>query len=68
MDDSLRRQSKSKAGRDDAAQLVIGLVVTREGILLLRHCVFSGRTVDVATIREVMVQLKELEAELENLS
>jgi transposase len=54
---ALRKRGKSKNGRDDAPQLVIGLAVTRDGFPV-RHWVFPGNTVDVTTVRQVKADLK----------
>ena len=53
----LRKRGKSKNGRDDAPQLVVGLAVTRDGIPV-RHWVFPGNTVDVTTVKQVKADLK----------
>ncbi|MBR9910616.1 MAG: IS1634 family transposase [Gammaproteobacteria bacterium] len=53
----LRKRGKSKNGRDDAPQLVIGLAVTRDGIPV-RHWVFPGNTVDVTTVKQVKAYLR----------
>ncbi len=53
----LRRRGKSKNGRDDVPQLVIGLAVTRDGFPV-RHWVFPGNTVDVTTVEQVKAELK----------
>ena len=53
----LRKRGKSKNGREDAPQLVIGLAVTRDG-LPVRHWVFPGNTVDVTTVKQVKADLK----------
>jgi hypothetical protein len=54
---ALRRRGKSKNGRDDAPQIVIGLAVTRDG-LPVRHWVFPGNTVDVTTVEQVKTDLR----------
>ncbi len=54
---ALRKRGKSKNGRDDAPQLVVGLAVTRDGIPV-RHWVFPGNTVDVTTLKRVKADLK----------
>ena len=54
---ALRKRGKSKNGRDDAPQLVIGLAVTRDGFPV-RHWVFPGNTVDVTTVKQVKADLK----------
>lgn len=52
-----RRRGKSKNGRDDAPQIVVGLAVTRDG-LPVRHWIFPGNTVDVTTVEQVKRDLK----------
>jgi hypothetical protein len=52
-----RKRGKSKNGRDDAPQIVVGLAVTREG-LPVRHWIFPGNTVDVTTVEQVKHELK----------
>ncbi len=47
----------SKNGRSDAPQIVIGLAITRDGSPV-RHWVFPGNTVDVATVSQVKDDLK----------
>ena len=54
---ALRRRGKSKNGRDDAPQMVIGLAVTRDGFPV-RHWVFPGNTVDVTTVKQVKDDLR----------
>lgn len=54
---ALRKRGKSKNGRDDAPQLVVGLAVTRDGIPV-RHWVFPGNTVDVTTVKRVKADLR----------
>ncbi|MDX1300267.1 MAG: IS1634 family transposase [Pseudomonas sp.] len=54
---ALRKRGKSKNGREDAPQLVIGLAVTRDGFPV-RHWVFPGNTVDVSTVKRVKADLK----------
>ena len=53
----LRRRGKSKNGRDDAPQLVVGLAVTRDGLPVC-HWIFPGNTVDVSTVEQVKRDLK----------
>ena len=53
----LRKRGHSKNGRFDAPQLLVGLAVTREGFPV-RHWVFPGNTVDVATVERVKSDLK----------
>ena len=52
-----RRRGHSKNGRGDAAQVVVGLAVTREGFPV-RHWVFPGNTVDVSTVARVKRELQ----------
>jgi transposase len=54
----VRRFGYSRDGRRDKRQVVIGMVMTREGIPLCHH-VFSGNTVDKTTVAEVTRDLKE---------
>ncbi len=54
---ALRKRGKSKNGREDAPQLVVGLAVTRDG-LPVRHWVFPGNTVDVTTVQRVKAELR----------
>jgi hypothetical protein len=54
---ALRKRGKSKNGRDDAPQIVVGLAVTRDGFPV-RHWVFPGNTVDVTTVERVKADLK----------
>jgi hypothetical protein len=53
---ALRRRGKSKNGRSDAPQIVIGLAVTRDGIPV-RCWIFPGNTVDVSTVKKVKQDL-----------
>jgi hypothetical protein len=53
-----RKRGKSKQGRDDAPQIVVGLAVTRDGFPV-RHWVFPGNTVDVTTVAKVTADLKD---------
>lgn len=52
-----RKRGKSKNGRDDAPQIVVGLAVTRDGFPV-RHWIFPGNTVDVTTVETVKRDLK----------
>jgi len=54
---ALRKRGKSKDGREDAPQIVIGLAVTRDGFPV-RHWVFPGNTVDVTTVEQVKADLR----------
>ena len=52
-----RKRGKSKNGRSDAPQIVIGLAVTRDGFPV-RHWIFPGNRVDVTTVEQVKQDLK----------
>ncbi|MEE8469372.1 MAG: IS1634 family transposase, partial [Planctomycetota bacterium] len=52
-----RKRGKSKNGRSDAPQIVIGLAVTRDG-LPVRCWIFPGNTVDVTTVKKVKADLR----------
>jgi Transposase DDE domain len=52
-----RKRGKSKNGRDDAPQIVVGLAVTRDGFPV-RHWIFPGNTVDVTTVEQVKRELR----------
>ena len=54
---ALRKRGKSKNGRSDVPQVVVGLAVTREGFPV-RHWVFPGNTVDVTTVAKVKEELR----------
>ena len=54
---ALRQRGKSKNGRGDAPQIVVGLAVTRDG-LPVRSWVFPGATTDVTTVERVKGDLK----------
>jgi len=54
---ALRKRGKSKNGRDDVPQIVVGLAVTRDGFPV-RHWVFPGNTVDVTTVKRIKADLK----------
>jgi transposase len=56
-DDDLRRYGYSRDHREDRRQVVIGLIMTRNGIPLCHH-VFPGNTVDKTTVKEVVSDLK----------
>ncbi|GAB4258703.1 IS1634 family transposase [Deferrisoma sp.] len=56
-EDDLRRYGYSRDGRRDRRQVVIGVVMTREGIPLCHH-VFPGNTADKTTVAEVVRDLK----------
>jgi transposase len=51
-DQAPRQRGRSKHGRADAPQIVIGLAVTRDG-LPVRHWVVPGNTVEVSTVAQV---------------
>lgn len=53
----LRKRGKSKNGRSDAPQIVVGLAVTRDG-LPVRCWIFPGNTVDVTTVKQVKADLR----------
>jgi len=52
-----RRRGKSKNGRGDAPQVVVGLAVTRDG-LPVRSWVFPGNTMDATTVAQVKQDLQ----------
>ena len=52
-----RTRGKSKNGRGDVPQVLVGLAVTRDGFPV-RHWVFPGNTVDVTTVAKVKRDLK----------
>lgn len=54
---ALRKRGKSKNGRDNAPQIVVGIAVTRDGFPV-RHWVFPGNTVDVTTVEKIQAELK----------
>jgi transposase len=56
-DGEVRRFGYSRDHRNDRRQVVIGLVMTREGIPLCHH-VFPGNTVDKTTVVQVIRDLK----------
>ncbi len=53
----LRKRGKSKNGRSDAPQIVVGLAVTRDGFPV-RSWVFPGNTGDTTTIEKVKEDLR----------
>lgn len=55
---TLRRKGYSRDHRPDLPQVVIGLVMNKEGIPLAHH-VFPGNTVDSKTLEEVVIDLKK---------
>jgi transposase len=56
--EDIRRYGYSRDSRPDRRQIVIGLVMTREGIPLAHH-VFEGNRADKKTVTEVVRDLKE---------
>ena len=52
-----RKRGKSKNGRSDAPQVVVGLAVTRDG-LPVRSWVFPGNTMDLTTVARVKQDLQ----------
>jgi hypothetical protein len=52
-----RKRGKSKNGRGDAPQIVVGLAVTRDG-MPVRSWVFPGNTNDVTTVEQVKKDLR----------
>jgi hypothetical protein len=52
-----RKRGKSKNGRTDVPQIIVGLAVTRDGFPV-RHWVFPGNTVDVTTVKKIKADLK----------
>lgn len=58
VEDDFRRYGYSRDHRFDRRQVVIGMVITREGIPLCHH-VFPGNTVDKTTVVQVVTDLKQ---------
>lgn len=58
VEDDIRRYGYSRDQRRDRRQVVIGMVITREGIPLCHH-VFPGNTADKTTVTEVVSDLKQ---------
>ena len=56
--EDIRRYGYSRDSRPDRRQVVIGLVMTREGIPLAHH-VFEGNTTDKKTVEQVVGDLKQ---------
>jgi transposase len=54
---ALRKRGKSKNGRTDVPQVVVGLAVTRDG-LPVRSWVFPGSTNDMSTVEKVKADLR----------
>jgi transposase len=57
VEDDFRRYGYSRDGRFDKRQVVIGLVMTREGIPLCHH-IFPGNTVDKTTVARIIEDLE----------
>jgi hypothetical protein len=55
----LRKRGHSKEGRDNDAQIVVALAVTRDGVPV-RSWVFPGNTPDVATVEQVKADLRDM--------
>jgi hypothetical protein len=55
----LRKRGHSKEGRDNDAQVVVALAVTRDGVPV-RSWVFPGNTPDVATVEQVKADLRDM--------
>jgi transposase len=58
LDEDLRRYGYSRDHRWDRRQVVIGMVITADGIPLCHH-VFPGNTADKTTVAEVVTDLKQ---------
>lgn len=56
-EDDMRRYGKSKDGRGDRPQVVVGMAVTRDG-MPVKSWVFPGNTPDVNTIEQVKEELR----------
>lgn len=57
VEEDFRRYGYSRDGRFDKRQVVIGLVMTGEGIPLCHH-IFPGNTVDKATVAQVIADIE----------
>ncbi|MCG2740783.1 MAG: IS1634 family transposase, partial [Syntrophaceae bacterium] len=57
LEDDIRKFGYNRDGKLDCRQIVIGIVMTREGIPLCHH-VFPGNTVDKSTVASVIRDLK----------
>lgn len=57
VEDDFRRYGYSRDGRFDKRQVVVGLVMTREGIPLCHH-IFPGNTVDKTTVAGIIEDLE----------
>ena len=58
LEEDIRRYGYSRDHRSDRRQVVIGLVMTRDGIPLCHH-VFAGNSVDKSTVAGVVTDLKQ---------
>jgi transposase len=58
LDEDVRRYGYSRDHRCDRRQVVIGMVMTRDGIPLCHH-VFPGNTADKTTVAAVVADLKQ---------
>jgi len=58
VEEDFRRYGYSRDQRPDRRQVVVGMVMTREGIPLCHH-VFPGNTVDKTTVTAVVKDIKE---------
>jgi transposase len=58
LDEDVRRYGYSRDHRCDRRQVVIGMVMTRDGIPLCHH-VFPGNTADKSTVAAVVTDLKQ---------
>lgn len=57
-EEDIRRYGYSRDHRPERRQIVLGVIMTREGIPLCHH-VFHGATPDKSTVREVVRDLKD---------
>ncbi|MFQ6052472.1 MAG: IS1634 family transposase [Candidatus Hydrothermarchaeota archaeon] len=57
VEDDIRQKGYSRDKRWDREQILVGIVMTKEG-LPLAHYVFSGNTVDSATLQEVTEDIR----------
>jgi transposase len=57
LEDDIRKFGYNRDGKLDCRQIVIGIVMTRDGIPLCHH-VFPGNTVDKSTVASVIHDLK----------